>query len=302
MKVQTKKRLSLSRRRLIFFLLLFGLIGCAIVRSSVATRLDSFTYDEAYHIGAGAAYVQTGDFRLNPEHPPFVKLWVGTFVSSRGFQLSPYRAFQDKKKEREAVETDVYFNNDPDAVQRGSRAAMFVLNGLLLFLFAIASRRVFGDVLALGATGFLVIDPTIAAHLPVVMTDLPVALLSATAVLFAVTAFRSWRALDLIFAAVTLGLALSAKHSAVVTMIAVALIGILTAIVRTRGATVLLRLRRAGAVMAVLIGAIVVLWSFYLFRFSESSATSEEQFNRPLAMKIGDVKSPIYRAGLNLMA
>ena len=302
MKVQTKKRLSLSRRRLIFFLLLFGLIGCAIVRSSVATRLDSFTYDEAYHIGAGAAYVQTGDFRLNPEHPPFVKLWVGTFVSSRGFQLSPYRAFQDKKKEREAVETDVYFNNDPDAVQRGSRAAMFVLNGLLLFLFAIASRRVFGDVVALGATGFLVIDPTIAAHLPVVMTDLPVALLSATAVLFAVTAFRSWRALDLIFAAVTLGLVLSAKHSAVVTMIAVALIGILTAIVRTRDATVLLRLRRAGAVMAVLIGAIVVLWSFYLFRFSESSATSEEQFNRPLAMKIGDVKSPIYRAGLNLMA
>lgn len=301
MKLQNAKKFSLSRRRLIFFLLLFGLIGCAVVRSSVATRLDSFTFDEAYHIGAGAAYVQTGDFRLNPEHPPLVKLWVGTFVSSRGFQLSPYRAYQDKKNEREAVETDVYFNNDPDAVQRSSRAAMFALNGMLLFLFAIACRRVFGDVVALAATAFLVIDPTLASHLPVVMTDLPVALLSATAVLFAVTAFRSWRAIDLILAAITLGLALSAKHSAVVTMIAVALIGMVTAIFRTGGARVLVRLRRATAVMAVLVGAIVVLWSFYLFRFSESTTTSEEQFNRPLAMKIGDVKSPIYRAGLNLM-
>ncbi|HET8781422.1 MAG TPA: phospholipid carrier-dependent glycosyltransferase [Pyrinomonadaceae bacterium] len=281
---------------------MFALISFAVVRSSIATRLDSFTFDEAYHIGAGAAYVQTGDFRLNPEHPPLVKLWVGTFVSSRGFQLSPYRAYQDKKSEREAVETDVYFKNNPDTVQRHSRAAMFALNSVLLFLFAIACRRVFGDVVALAATAFLVIDPTMASHLPVVMTDLPVALLSATAVLFAVTAFRSWRPIDLILAAVMLGLALSAKHSAVVTMVAVALIGIVTAMLRTDGARVFVRLRRAAAVMAVLIGAIVVLWSFYLFRFSESPATSEEQFNRPLAMKIGDVKSPIYRAGLNLMA
>ena len=302
MKLQNAKKFFLSRRHLIFFLILFGLIGLAIVRSSVATRLDSFTFDEAYHIGAGAAYVQTGDFRLNPEHPPLVKLWVGTFVSSRGFQLSPYRAYQDKKSEREAVETDVYFNNDPDEVQRRSRAAMFALNGLLLFLFAIACRRVFGDVVALAATGFLVIDPTLAAHLPVVMTDLPVALLSATAVLFAVTAFRSWRAIDLILAAVTLGLTLSAKHSAAVTMIAVAFIGMVMTIFQASSAGVLVRLRRAGEVMLLLIGAIVVLWSFYLFRFRESPATSEEQFNRPLAMKIADVKSPIYRVGLNLMA
>jgi tetratricopeptide (TPR) repeat protein len=55
-------------------------------------------------------------------------------------------------------------------------------------------------------------------------------------------------------------------------------------------------------VAAVLIGAVVVLWSFYLFRFSESPNTSEEQFNRTLAEKISDVKSPVYRAGLNVMA
>ena len=216
--------------------------------------------------------------------------------------MSDYRAFQDKGDERKFVEEDVYLNNDPDVIQSRSRAAMFALNGLLLFLFALAARRVFGDIIALAATAFLVIDPTVAANLPVVMTDLPVALLSTTAVLLAVAAFRSWHAVDLIFAALALGLALSAKHSAVITMAAVAIIGIVSAIFMAKDLTAAIRLRRVGLVAAVLVGAMIVLWSFYLFRFSESPQASEEQFNRSLAEKISDVNSPRYRAGLNIMA
>jgi hypothetical protein len=116
-----------------------------------------------------------------------------------------------------------------------------------------------------------------------------------------VQAFRSWRVADLILAALALGLALSAKHSAVITAVAVAVIGFVMAVFRARGAGPSVRLRRAVAVAAVLAGAVAVLWGFYLFRFSESPSTSEEQFNRPLAEKISDVKSPLYRAGLNVM-
>ena len=296
-------KFSLTKRHLVFFLALFALIGGAVLRSGIATRLDSFTIDEAYHIGAGAAYVQTGDFQLNPEHPPLVKLWVGAFVSGFGYQRSPYRALEDKADERRFVETDVYLNNDPDAIQSRARFAMFMLNGWLLFFIALAARRVFGDIIALAATAFLAIDPTIAAHLPVVMTDLPVALLSATAVLLAVQAFKTRRAIDSILAAAALGLALSAKHSAVITAAAVALIGIAAAIFLVRESTFGVRLRRLGLTAAILIGAMFVLWGFYLFRFSESpQAGSEERFNRPLADKISDVNSPRYRAGLNIMA
>jgi hypothetical protein len=56
---------------------LFALVLLAIYRSHLGTRLDSFTVDEPYHIVAGASYVRTGDFRLNPEHPPLMKLWLG---------------------------------------------------------------------------------------------------------------------------------------------------------------------------------------------------------------------------------
>ncbi len=85
-------------------------------------------------------------------------------------------------------------------------------------------------------------------------------------------------------------------------MLAVAIIGIVMAIFWVKDANIVARLRRVGLVAAVLIGAVVVLWSFYLFRFSESPATSEEQFNRSLAEKISDVNSPRYRTGLNIMA
>jgi hypothetical protein len=55
-------------------LLLIALVGFAIFRSYLGTRLDSFTLDEPYHIVAGTSYVRLGDFRLNPEHPPLMKL------------------------------------------------------------------------------------------------------------------------------------------------------------------------------------------------------------------------------------
>lgn len=293
---------TVSRKNILFVSGIVILIGLAIVRSAVTTSLDSFTYDEAYHIGAGVAYVKTRDFRLNPEHPPLVKLWVGAYLSLFEYHLSPYRKLSDKVDERQFIENDVYNNNDHDVIQARVRTAMFALNGLLMFGFGLAVWRVFGGVMALAATAFLAIDPTVAAHFPVVMTDLPVALLSGTAVLLAVQAFRTWRAVDLVLAAIGAGLALSSKHSAILAFIVIALIGALGAMFWPRGDAIKKRLRRLGMVTAVLVGAVVVLWSTYFFQYYESPLTKEDQFNRPLAEKIDDVKSPVYRAGLRLMA
>jgi hypothetical protein len=42
----------------VFFLFVVLFISGAIVRSAIATRVDSWTQDEGYHIVAGASYVQ----------------------------------------------------------------------------------------------------------------------------------------------------------------------------------------------------------------------------------------------------
>ena len=63
-------------------------IVLAVIRSAVATRTDGVTIVDAYHITAGVSYVKLRDFRLNPEHPPLVKLWAGAALAP-GFHLPP---------------------------------------------------------------------------------------------------------------------------------------------------------------------------------------------------------------------
>lgn len=288
-------------RRNVFLRLAFILVGLAILRSAISTRLDGFTIDEAYHIAAGVSYVKYHDFRINPEHPPLVKLWVGMVIHLTGFRLDSLRRFNDKPGERAFANHAVFQQNDPDSVQRRVRVAMYGLNGLLLLALGFALERVFNAGVSLGTLLFLAIDPTVAAHLPVVMTDLPVALLSTTAVVLAARAFRDWSWTDLAACSAFLGLALTAKHSAPVVAVAIALIGVVVAIVQPLESPSHSRWLRVVKLGAVLGGALLVLWASYLFRYSESSA-GQESFNRPLVDKINDVSSPTYHAVLATMA
>ena len=278
----------------VFSLIVILLICGAVVRSAIATHLDDFTLDEPYHIVAGVSYVQRADFRINPEHPPLVKLWVGNIISALGFRLSPFRSFNDKESERKFADEAVYIQNDPVLLQHRARISMWTFNGLLLMLFAFALRRVFGPIVAIGTLLFLAIDPTVAAHLPVVMTDLPIALLSATAVLFAARAFADWNWHDLAACSFVLGLALATKHSAPVFCIILALAGLFFALFVPFRESSGTRLRRIAKLTAVFFGAFLILWCFYLFRFTESPDPAEK-FNRPLALKISDLRSPFNR-------
>jgi hypothetical protein len=88
------------------------LVVLAVIRSAVATRTDGFTIDDAYHITAGVSYVKLRDFRLNPEHPPLVKLWAGAALAP-GFHLPPLPPLADKFAEREFNESVVFLENDP---------------------------------------------------------------------------------------------------------------------------------------------------------------------------------------------
>ena len=80
------------------------------------------------------------------------------------------------------------------------------------------------------------IDPTIAAHMPVVVTDLPVALLATTAVLWSYAALSSARVDNILAAGFSLGLTLMAKHSGLVVL----------ACVTTFGVFLLIRLHQCG--------------------------------------------------------
>lgn len=274
---------------------LAALVFLTVLRAAWATRHDGLTIDEPYHLVAGAAYARLGDYRLNPEHPPLVKLWLGAVLPPSVLPVPPFRPLFEKPDERAFAESAVYTDGDPEAVRSRARSAMLLLNGALLFLLGIELHRGMGEIPALLSVLFLAIDPTVAAHMPVAMTDLPVALLSAVAVLASARAVRTAKARDVVQAALALGGAVGTKHSALVA-VAVVLGLALFEVLRDRaeGPT---RRRRAAAAAFVLVGAWVLLWGLYGFRFRESGEAGDT-FNRPLASKLEDVGSPLVRESL----
>lgn len=282
----------------------------AIVRSWWGTKLDAVTADEPWHIVAGVEYVRTGNFRLNPEHPPLSKLVVGAMMPDR-FVLRPYKVISEKTAERDMVEETFFFDNDYRAAQQRARMAMWMLNGAMLLLIGVLVWHACGLPWALVTLSFLAIDPTVAAHLPLVMTDLPVGLALGIAALALGLLLAEWRWRWALCAGLGLGLALGAKHSA---LPGVAGLGAASAIlaffqwVRAR-TTVAEPGAKASApglggrialLTVVAAVALLLLWVQYGLHF-HAAPDGRDDFNRVMADKIGDLKIESWRALLTFV-
>ena len=286
-----------ARTRGFAWLLLALLVGLAVGRSWWGTRLDSFTADEPWHVVAGVAHARHGDFALNPEQTPLVKRWVGAWMGE-DFQVSQAPALVEKAAEREWVEQTMYLHNDARAAQSRARLAMWTFNALLLLGIGVLAWRLLGLPWAAGMLAFLAIEPTVGAHLPVVMTDLPAALtlLLAALSLAWLLQRRSWPAA--LWLGVALGLALSSKHSALGGLAGLALFGAGSVVAiawkqgRQAGGRTLAQLAVAGAL------AFVVLWAQYGFRY-HARPDGTDPFNREMVAKIDDLRLPQWRQTLH---
>ncbi|AFL89862.1 hypothetical protein Terro_3648 [Terriglobus roseus DSM 18391] len=286
-----------------FLLATIVLLCVAVLHTLWATSLDSFTIDEPYHITAGATYLRWGDYRINPEHPPLVKLIVALAEPESVLHVAAFTPLNDKYQERVYTQTAVYTASDYHRVQRHARFAMVALHTILLGLLTLLLRRVFSPAIALATLLFLALDPTVSAHMPVVMTDLPTALLGTICCCLAVLALRCRRWLDWLLLGLGIGLLLGTKHSAPLIVLPL-VIGCVAVLLwqtfqrhRPDGTRQFARL----AVASLL--AMTVLWSLYGFRFHESrqrdpNGSPVETFNRPLDAKIQDLHSPALRGAL----
>ena len=74
---------------LLAFCGIFSFLALAFARSAAPT------FDENTHLGAGYAYWQWQDFRLNPEHPPLLKRWAAVPLVVSGEVWPPSVAAQE---------------------------------------------------------------------------------------------------------------------------------------------------------------------------------------------------------------
>jgi hypothetical protein len=218
------------------------------------------TFDEHAHLPAGYTYWVTRDLRLNPQHPPLVKLLCATPL----LVLRPKADFRDESwaSANEWRFGHVFFydwGNDLERLLFWARlpiVALSVLLGAYVFRWA---HALFGPTAGLTALTLYAFCPTVLAHSRFVTMDV------ALAAFMTVCLFHLWRyrrdrrRRDVVSCGLALGLALATKFSALV-LPPIVIVGLLW-----KGGT--RAWRSVGLAVAL---AIAVVWAAYLFPLDPS--------------------------------
>jgi tetratricopeptide (TPR) repeat protein len=264
-------------------LLVFAVVFAASAITSF--RQHSPTMDEPVHLLGGYSYLKWGDFRVNPEHPPFSKIWAALPLlwldikdprtDGRDWDLI---ISDENGVHTPEVAHQMFFVRNDAATLFGWAKLQMVLLGLFLAAFVFRwSNELFGFKAAV-ISGFLYcFDPNIIGHSTVIHSDLPFA------VFFFLSTYFFWRALkqftwpDSSLACLCFGMAAITKHSFIAIFPVWLILG-LVHIVRKKPSSSVDQSADSGmrAKLLALIGCLVFaviasylsVWAAYGFRFN----------------------------------
>jgi len=263
------KSYSLSQR--LYVVIALFLFAAFIFQLWFHAVRTSVTIDEPVHILAGHRHWQCGDFGINPEHPPLLKLLATSPLNFSSF-VEPNWDCGSKitsKFDSFSYGNSFLADNGADRVVIRTRLAAAVMSLLLALIVFFATLRMFGRWEALVSLALLAFEPNLIAHGSLVTTDMALTV-TAFAAVYAVYRFRtksSWS--SFLIAAVAFGLLLAAKHSAVVFFpILLVLTLVDTSVFRsaTFHFSKQIFLSLAAFAGMFLIG-LIILWAFYGFRY-----------------------------------
>lgn len=272
-----------------------------------SVRLESQTFDEPAHLYAGYGYWLHSDFGVNPEHPPFVKLVASLplLVSRPKYPQIPNINFRAASAFGGMV---LMLEPGADANLAHARAAVSVFVFALALLIVLAAREMFGDMAALLALLLFVFDPMILANGPLLGTDM-----GATCCIFgAVYAFYRYAKKQsygrLAICCLAAGLALAAKHSAILLFPMLLMLGVFEAFFDRDEATATRPslpparqwVKMASDFAIILAGAVVVLWAFYGFRYA--ARPGGQQINPTTTEYIAQLQHPVERSVIGFAA
>lgn len=240
----------------------------------------SATVDEGAHILAGHRHWQCGDFGINPEHPPFLKLLATFPLQFQNLKEPPWQCGSKltPKPDMFFFGTKFIVENGIDDVVIPARLSASLVSLFMAVLVFLAAWEMFGRAEALTALALVAFEPNLIAYGSLVLTDM---VLTATvfATFYAFYRFRqnqSWR--RLLIAGLMFGLMLASKHSAVIfipILFAVLLADVLFFSANKTGKSREI-VRQTAAFAAIFLIGLLTLWAFYGFRYySIPGATAE---------------------------
>jgi hypothetical protein len=195
-----------------------ALVAWFWVRGEQFIAANGPTFDEPAHLAAGYGYWTAGEFKLNPEHPPLLKLLWSFPLLFTDAPPFPHSIADESKLNHWRVGNAWLFEGGvpPRRLLDPARRVNLALGSALVLLVGWVAYRVWGSRLAaVAGCAFAATDPTLLALSCVLTTDLGLALfgLSTCYLLWEYTAAPS-RPL-LVAVGVSLGLMLGSKFSAV---------------------------------------------------------------------------------------
>jgi len=267
-----------------------ALLAILAAELALSVSRESLSWDEGDHLFAGYLDWKAGDFGLNPEHPPLVKMLAALPLLAMDLKV-PQLQNRYFKTEAYLSGRDWIYGNDADRIIFRARMAASLLTLLLALLVFFTAREMFGTGAGFLALGLVVFEPNLIAHGAMVTTDAGLACF-VLATIFAfyryVKAPSVWRVAAL---GLALGLAAATKHSAILLLPMLVLLATFELLCRRTSAgpaaappheTQLRQaMRLGGALVAAAAIAAVLLWGVYGFRYQARPRGLE--INPPLA-------------------
>jgi len=205
------------KKKLVYFLV-FTFLIINFLFSFATMRGDSGVVDEVAHIPAGYTYLKFHDYRLNPEHPPLLKMIAGLPLISLNLKFD--KNLPDWKDlpngQWETGWSFIYrIGNNPDQILFWSRLPLlllFLLFGVCLFF---VTKHYCGKTIALFSLFLFSFSPTLTGHNHYVTTDIGVAFFIFLAIFFFLNYLKKPNLKNAIFSGIFLGLAQLSKFSAI---------------------------------------------------------------------------------------
>lgn len=263
-------KLSDSARHKLFIATAISLFIILALELTLTIRRETQTWDEACHIFAGYRYWTRGDFAMNPEHPPLVKLVAAAPLLALHLTGPERKDLFSKEEDFISATQFVYSQNAERILFLTRLAASLFCIALAIFVFATA-LEMFGQTAALIALALFVFEPNILAHGWEVTTDTGFSCLLLATVYAFYRYVKQPSTKRLLILGLAAGLALASKHSAILVfpiliVVAVAELWFRRRYTPAQVASSAGGIRIVQALVAAAVIAIAILWASYGFR------------------------------------
>jgi len=275
-----QEKFKKKRYAIIVLLLLVIMASLMLYRAATKTTI----VDESPHIVAGYSYNVLRDYRLNPEHPPLIKMFAALPLGFQNLNFpSNNTAWQDEVNGQWTL-GDAFLHwsgNNPISITFWARIGPTIITLLLGLLLFIWTRKLYGIYAGLFALTLFSFSPNFIAHGPLVATDAGAAFAFLFATYFFFKYLQKQTRKNLILAGVAFGIAQLMKFSLILLIPYFTFVAIGWVIFKHRPMKLwsLATLGRMGVYMGklILIGLIGLITIYPMYFYTTSNYPIEKQ-------------------------